>query len=690
MGVAGLRRYRRGARWLVISLLVALPGWAGAGLARADTGAIQPPQLKWEQGGCFSSWCETGWYSSPAVADLDGDGTLEVVASAYSIVVLEGETGVLKWRMRSGHDRSEPEASNVGRTWPGIAIADLDGDDDSEIVTAHSGGYVSVYDHQGYFAPGWPQRPSERELRGLSVYDLEGDGSLEVVVTAAVGGITNTWVYEHEGSLRAGWPQLTNDSGYAYGVFNDNAAIGDLDGDGQGEIVVPSDVHYICAYEADGSQIPAHSMYKGKGWGKVGVWESLATELQGWGRCNGVRAESYRTNFAHGPAVIADVNGDGAVEVVAVGNVYDCDNGHPPGKYNGVYLFNADRSRFAAGGYDWQVPPVDTGAPLTEKYSVIENNQPNPAVADLDGDGEKEIIFSSYDGRVHAYWLDKTEHGNWPYSVYHSAEGVYRFASEPVVVDLDGDGPAEVIVASWVQKGSGITGKLHILDAQGNPLQEIDLPPAKGSPDWNGGLAAPTVANIDADAELELVVNTAHSGFVAYDLPGSENARILWGTGRGNYQRNASLSEGSPDGTLKDSVKKVWPRLPAPGDVLTYTLLLENPGPDLPGVRVTDTLPVELQVLGDLWASAGSYGASVGPGPTVITWTGTVQDGQPVTITYGVTISQGINGPTAVLNRALVDDGQGLVWELEAAVIVNGYAVLMPLIQKDWQPGGRR
>ena len=36
-----------------------------------------------------------------------------------------------------------------------------------------------------------------------------------------------------------------------------NAAVGDLDRDGMGEIVVPSDVHYICAYEANGIQIPA-------------------------------------------------------------------------------------------------------------------------------------------------------------------------------------------------------------------------------------------------------------------------------------------------------------------------------------------------------------------------------------------------------------------------------------------------
>jgi uncharacterized repeat protein (TIGR01451 family) len=632
----------------------------------------QPPSLKWQHGGCYASWCETGWYSSPAVTDLDSDGTMEVIASAYSIVVLDGKTGELEWRTASGHDRSEPEASNVGRTWPGIAVADVDDDGNLEIVTAHGGGYVSVYSHGGYFEPGWPQKPSDLELRGLSAYDLDGDGMLEIIVTGAVYGEVNTWVYEHDGALRPGWPQLGDDSGYAHGVFNDNAAISDLDGDGLAEIVVPSDVHYICAYEPDGTQLPAHPMYGGKGWGKVGVWESLTTELRGWGTCSAgdEREERYRANFAHGPAAIADVDGNDTGEVIAVGNVYDCIPGYPS-QYNGVYVFNADRSRFNGSGYDWQNPPVDTGAPLSEDYGLIENNQPNPVVVDLDGDGEKEILYSSYDGRVHAFWLDRTEHGNWPYSVYSAAEGFYRFASEPVVADLDDDGDAEVIFGSWVQKGSGRTGKLHILDHLGTPLHEIDLPPAYGSPDWNGALAAPTLADLDADAELELVLNTAHSGFVAYDLPGTEQARILWGTGRGNYQRSGSLLHG----TLHGASKSVRPVQATPGEVLTYTIRLENSGPPLPGVRVTDTLPVEVHYLGDLWASSGGYGEAGG----VITWTGSVPAVEPITITFGVTVGGQIDGPQAIVNTAQIDDGVGNVWERQAVVIVNGYSTYLPL-----------
>ena len=180
--------------------------------------SVSAPVLKWQHGGCYASWCETGWYASAAVVDLNGDGTMEVVAGAYSIFILNGTTGSLIKQI-------DPEG---GRIWPGIVIADLDGDNDPEIVTAHGDGYVHVFDHLG--VPLWSRRPAGNELRGLSVSDLDHDGVMEVIVNAASYDSINTWVFAYDGTLRSGWPQLSSDSGYAYGVFNDNAAIADLDG----------------------------------------------------------------------------------------------------------------------------------------------------------------------------------------------------------------------------------------------------------------------------------------------------------------------------------------------------------------------------------------------------------------------------------------------------------------------------
>ncbi len=498
------------------------------------TTSVSAPVLKWQRGGCYSSWCETGWYSSPAVADLDNDGNMEIIGAAYTLFVLNAEDGSVQWSV-------DPAG---GRVWAGVVVCDIDNDGDLEVITAHGDGYLHVFSHAG--ASVWSRRPVTRELRGLAAADIDDDGTMEIVVNGAVGSAVNTWVYEHNGDMRAGWPQLSNNTGYAYGVFNDNTAVGDIDGDGQKEIIVPSDVHYICAYRPDGTQVQANAIYGDKAWGKVGVWENYNTELRGWGYCSGARAERFRTNFAHGAAIISDVDNNGTPEIIVTGNVYDCAVGHPPGKYNGVYIFNPDRGRFNSGGYDWRTAPVDTGAPLSEDYGVIENNQPNPAAADLDGDGEKEIIYSSYDGRVHAFWLDKTEHHNWPYSVYSAGEGYYRFASEPLVADLDNDGFGEVVFTSWVRKNSGRTGKLHILNHQGTVLREINLPNGFGGVTWNGALPAPTLADTDGDADLELVMVTSHSGILVYDLPGTGNARVLWGTGRGNFKRNGTVDR-APD-----------------------------------------------------------------------------------------------------------------------------------------------
>ncbi len=523
-------------------------------LAQIDTPqAISAPVLKWQHGGCYASWCETGWYSSPAVADLDGNGKMEVIGAAYSVFVLNGSDGSLKYKVDNADNR----------VWPGVVVADLEGNGKLEIVVAKSGGHLRVFDQKGGLV--WERQPTTNELRGLSVYDLDGDGKLEIIVTGAITSEVNTWVYDSQGNLLNGWPQLNQNqnAGYARGVYNANAAVFDLNRDGRGEIIVPSDVHYICAYNPDGKAIVANPMYQGsngerKVWGEVGIWESLETEVRGWGTCTDgdPRAERYRTNFADGASVIADVNGDGRLEVVATGNVYDCAHDYPPSKYNGVYIFNADRSRFQQGGFDWVTPPIDTGAPLSEDYNVIESNEPNPVVVDLDGDGKKEILYASYDGRLHAFWLDKTEHGSWPYSVYNPAEGFYRFASEPAVVDLDNDGHAEVIFTSWTQKGSKHTGKLHILDYLGNPIHEVDLPDAYGGPDWNGAMAAPTVAKLGSGTDLAVIINTAHAGLVAYDLPNTGSARILWGTGRGNYQRIGAALTYLPKITARATIAK--------------------------------------------------------------------------------------------------------------------------------------
>lgn len=494
---------------------------------------VLEPVLKWAYGGCFTSWCQTGWYASPAAVQLDGDPQLEVLGGGYDLAALDGLSGSLEWR-----------AVNSNRIWPGIGVADLGDDGGVEIVVGRGGDLLTVYDLSGEVV--WDAHPfGYGELRTLALADLEDDGLVEIIVGRAAPGSTRQLsVYEPDGSVRPGWPaRRDGEVGYGWGMYNQNAAAADLDGDGIMEIIGPTDTHYITALYQDGDQIFTHSMYDDsypegrKVWSQVGVHVDHEVDLRGYAECG----EEHRPNFADSAPAIADLDGNGVNEVVVVGNVYNCATSPYTSLYQMVFIFNGDRSRWSSPDYNWtEIPaPEPDAAPLSEEWEVIETAAPNPAIADLDGDGEMEILFASYDGRLHAYWLDKTQHGEWPYAVHDPREGFTRFASEPVVADLNGDGLAEVIFASWTEKGSSEWGRLHVLNFHGLPLFELELPAAR-SGDWNGALAAPTLANVDLDDDLELILNTAHSGVLVYDLPGTSGAQVLWGTGRGGFLRSGT------------------------------------------------------------------------------------------------------------------------------------------------------
>lgn len=519
------------------ALLFVLAEWPQP-LGAHPAGAVAAPVLIWQKGGCQTTWCRTGWYASPAVADIDGDGTPEVIWTDYRIVVVNGEDGSTVWTVNN---------PGGGRGWPSVALADMDGDGHPEIITAHSGGWVAVTRSDSTPLTGWPQQPTPgSELRSLAVGDVDGNGQSEILVCSTRSD--NQWfLFDRTGAVRVGWPvQVDSDStGYAAGCFNENVGLADLDGDGRAEMIGPNDTHYVIGYRDNAALLRANALFGqigglNKPWGRVGFHYDQAVDLRGYANCDpGTEPLEPRPNFADSAPTFADVNGDGVLETIIVGSQYDCRTSPYTDLFHSPYILRVDRTRWSGNGYDWTaLPPRDLGAtPLSEDYTVIETVVPNPVVVDLDGDGRREILYESYDGRLHAYWLDKTEHGSWPYRIKKSAESFIRFGSEPAVVDLDDDGKAEVIVTTWTQKGSSAGGQLLILSWDGTLLQAIDLP-RNLAESWDGALAAPTIANLDADPDLEVVVGTAHTGLVAYDLPGSANARILWGTGRGSYLRS--------------------------------------------------------------------------------------------------------------------------------------------------------
>lgn len=531
-------RLRSALPLVLAAVLAAVPaavGGAAAAVQAAEQAPAAPPwtvMFKWQR--CPTWFCETGWYASPAVADLDQDGQQEVLWGGYTLLAVDGSSGTVRWSL--------PRESSA-RLWPGIVVADLDGNGSQEVITAGGSGRLAVYGPGLTPVSPWPQDPTGtgNELRSLAAADLDGNGDLEIAVCSTRGD--NQWfVYEHTGSVRAGWPKMTDSdtNGYAAGCYNENVGLADVDGDGRGELIGPNDTHYVAAFHDDGTPLRANPVYgtiggQPKPWARVGLHVEHAVDLRGYANC-GVE---HRPNMANSAPTIADLDGDGSREIVIVGNVYNCGTDPYTDLYEMPFVLNSDRTRWQAGPYDWTTVPAPDAhaAPLSEDWAVIENNVPNPVTADLDGDGVLEILYPSYDGRLHAYWLDKTEHGDWPFAVYSASEGFFRFAGEPAVVDLENDGKAEVIFGSWTQNESGKAGKLYVVSWDGKLLQELDLPFA--ADDGRGGsLAAPTVANMDGDPDLEIVLGTINQGLVAYDIQNSANARVLWGTGRGSYARS--------------------------------------------------------------------------------------------------------------------------------------------------------
>ncbi|MEI2613358.1 MAG: VCBS repeat-containing protein [Candidatus Promineifilaceae bacterium] len=623
--------------------LILLLFFSRSGQTGIQAGGISAPVLKWQHGGCFGSWCETGWYASPAVADIDNDGQAEVIWGAYDVVALNGSNGTEEWR-----------AENGNRVWPGIGLADLTGNGDLEIIVGRGGDTLTVYSHTG--AIEWEHHPfGSGEVRTLAVTDLDNNGQLEVIVGRASGGETQQVnVYNANGTVRTGWPaRHAGEPGYGWGMYNENIAIADMDGDSDKEIFAPTDTHYITALDDEGNQLTVNPIYTNRDyWAEVGVHVDHVADVRGYANCG----TEHRPNFANAAPAIADVNEDGTLELIVAGDVYNCDVGDPGGDmYYLPWIFNLDRTRWSGNGYNWTVipNPSPNSGPLSQDYNVIENSVSNAVVVDLDNDGLKEIIYPSYDGQVHAYWLDKTEHGNWPYAVPGSG---IRFASEPVVLDWDNDGHAEVIFTSWPEKHDNWVGQLHVLDYQGNQLFALNLPAPFGGEDWNGALGAPTIANIDADADLELVMGTTHSGVVAYDLLGSAGARVLWGTGRGSYERTGVAAEGLPPLAL--TVSPLGQAIEA-GEQAQFTL-------DLIGTVAT---PITLDVAAatDLLVNLSANNVSL-PATVTLTLTDTHPPG-PMFPGLWYTIGIDANGGGEQVSTSI-------------QLLVGGYRLFTPYLQK--------
>jgi len=314
-------------------------------------------------------------YSSPAVADVDGDGQLEiVVGSSDWYAYCLNRTGGKEWSYKTGDDvTSSP------------AIADVNGDGKLEVLIGSDD--FEVYCLNGTTgAKLWNYTTGDFVRSSPSVCDVNEDGYLEVIV----GSYDNN-IYCLNGMTGAKlWNFTTGATVYS------SPAVADVDGDGDQEVLVGSlDNKTYCLNYAGGmewSYTTGFWVFSSPFVGDVdrdGDQEVLVGSLDN---------KTYCLNYAGGmewayttggivqscPAVV-DVDGDARLEVL-VGS-YD----------KNVTCLSVVGAPFNAGAYPW--PSIgfrgdvrhsgcyadsDTDG-LTDSYEVTAETNPHQTDTDTDG-----------------------------------------------------------------------------------------------------------------------------------------------------------------------------------------------------------------------------------------------------------------------------------------------------------------
>ncbi|HEY3494148.1 MAG TPA: VCBS repeat-containing protein, partial [Polyangiaceae bacterium] len=472
-------------------------------------------------------WHEA-WLGSPAVADLDGDGTNEIIVPRDELLQIWHLDGTLR-----------SLGPLQGRIWSSPVVADLLPEREGLEVAVAARGQIAAWDASGSALPGFPVTWRD-ELRSLAAGDIDGDGELELVAVTTsdldANGQTDIMIAVHaDGSVVAGFPPNTtgaagcDDACYVHAGYDQNVGLGDVDGDGVLDVLAPQDNAYVSLHTGDGRAFDAAPIFRNRTkFSGVRFMLDYAEAQQGYAEDEATANQAHFTNTA--PAIV-DVDGDGTNEIVMLGSVQ---NAAQDERERGVVLFVVRNDGTRPD--DWVAPfhAPDFLDGLWDAGDNIVGATNQVSVADIDPESPRaEFVFAGFDGRIHAVSSDNRELWSREFT---TRAGV--LTGGVVVADLSGDGRPEIVFNTYgTDEGEG---ELIVLASNGDVLHRVPLPE-------RGAMPVPTIADVDGDGTLEIVVSLKDGvdrerQVLVYGVPGSADNCLLWPTGRGNLLRTGFVA----------------------------------------------------------------------------------------------------------------------------------------------------
>jgi hypothetical protein len=336
------------------------------------------------------------WRGHPALADLDGDGHLDLVASVRRYERDEPGDGIWVWRGDgAGHWQPQIEGLRRDMGYGGAEVGDIDGDGKPDV--AFSGHDVPPHVFMNNLVRGgggsWVANNSGIDCNvmclDVALGDIDGDGSQDLACVGLMPKQGGLYVYRGDG--HGGFSRLFEVLSTSH--YGADVRIVDLNGDKRGELIAATDTGCrVWRLDASGELVDIGQGLSRPAFGGVEL-ALLPVELDGTPGLELVAAglgysgyPSLRIYRRHGETWQAwgtglpddlpwydvtalRVSGDGQPRLVAAGKV-------------GVYVIEVSR----AGACTVVGKLADTKETL------------NIAAGDIDGDGSDDVAYVDFNG----------------------------------------------------------------------------------------------------------------------------------------------------------------------------------------------------------------------------------------------------------------------------------------------------